>query len=164
MYTFINIAAGVQQFCHESGCTKSQCSSCIIFHIHIGSNPKFTARIKYKIWVFYIISTIKCPVFKSFSKLWLRIFKKLKNSLIINSYAWLVTPQYLFNYRFIFSLKSYGTSHEKNISGIFCMVETFILYRSFFNWRIYCFATRYYHTVQPKNRTLVGIFLRLSLL
>ena len=157
MYTFINIAAGVQQFCHESGCTKSQCSSCIIFHIHIGSNPKFTARIKNKNWFSYF-------VFRIFSKLWLRIFKILKNSLIIKSYAWLVTPQYLFNYRFIFSLKSYGTSHEKNISGIFCMVETFILYRSFFNWRIYCFATRYYHTVQPKNRTLVGIFLRLSLL
>ena len=112
---------------------------------------------------FHIISKIKWNRM-IFSKLWLRIFKKLKNSLIINSYAWLVTPQYLFNYRFIFSLKSYGTSHEKNISGIFCMVETFILYRSFFNWRIYCFATRYYHTVQPKNRTLVGIFLRLSLL
>ena len=91
----------------------------------------------------FSISLAQSPVFKSFSKLWLRIFKKLKNSLIINSYAWLVTPQYLFNYRFIFSLKSYGTSHEKNSSSIFCMVETFILYRSFFNWRIYCFATRY---------------------
>ena len=90
---------------------------------------------------FHIISKIKWN--RIFFKLWLRIFKKLKNSLIVNSYAWLVTPQYLFNYRFIFSLKSYGTSHEKNSSSIFCMVETFILYRSFLNWRIYCFATRY---------------------